>query len=245
VASEVRLFKIAALDPSFFSTKEPIKCKLYTALQGDRPRYQALSYTWGDAISTTPIIVNGVEVLATENLLAALKRIREEYSDIHLWVDALCINQLDSSEKAEQVKRMGDIYRNAAKTIIWLGPEYDDSHNTIFQLAKIGQSALKNGTLMQLLKLAPKGGDLNQLMKEFEAQLSEVFLQHLRNLPLALKFLNGCASLLSWPYWSRVWIIQEFVVSPNVSLFCGRDEISYSILQPACVTLPLLRNFLL
>ncbi|KAE8442774.1 hypothetical protein EG329_002862 [Mollisiaceae sp. DMI_Dod_QoI] len=245
VAPEVHPFKIAALDPTFLSTEAPIQCKLYTALQSDRPRYQALSYTWGDTISPTPIIVNGVKVLVTENLLAALKRIRENYSDIHLWVDALCINQLDNAEKAEQVKRMGDIYRNAAKTIIWLGPEYDDSHNTLFQLAEIGQSALKRGTLMQLLKLAPKGGDLNQLATEFEAQLSEIFLQHLQTLPLALKFLSGCASLFSRPYWSRVWIIQEFVVSPNVYLFCGRDEISYSVLHPACVALPLLRNFLL
>jgi hypothetical protein len=134
-------------NPNFLYTEAPIQCNLYTAYHGDRPRYEALSYTWGDVVSSTPITVNGEEVLVTENLLAALKRFRKEHADVYLWVDALCINQLDNSEKAEQVKHMGDIYRNAARTLIWLGPEYDDSHNTISQLVKIGHPALKNAKL--------------------------------------------------------------------------------------------------
>jgi hypothetical protein len=140
---------------------------------------------------------------------------------------------------------MGDIYRNATKTLVWLGPEYNDSHNIIFQLVKIGHTALKSGKLTDLLKSVVEGGDMHQLMTEFEAQLSETFSQYLHDRPLALKFLNGYSSLLSRPYWSRVWIIQGFVVSPNVLLCCGRDEMSYSVWQPACMAIPFLRNYLL
>jgi len=248
VAPEVHPFKIAHLvdsNPNLLCTEAPIQCGLYTARRGDYSRYQALSYTWGDVISSTPITVNGVGFYVTENLLAALKRFREKYSDVELWVDALCINQLDSSEKSEQVKHMGDIYRNAAKALVWLGPEYDDSHNTMFQLTKIGHTALKSRKFTELLQSMVEGGDIDQLLTEFEAQLSGTLSQYLHNRPLALKFLHGCSSLVSRPYWSRVWVIQEFVISPNVLLCCGRDEMSYSVWQPACMAIPFLRNYLL
>jgi hypothetical protein len=89
-----------------------------------------------------------------------------------------------------------------------------------------------------------EGGDMHQLLTEFEAELSAIFSQYFSDLPMALKFLSGCASLLSRPYWSRVWIIQEFVVSPNVFLFCGRDEISYDAWQSACMAIRYLKLYL-
>ncbi|PQE19198.1 HET-6OR heterokaryon incompatibility (het-6OR allele) protein [Rutstroemia sp. NJR-2017a BBW] len=224
------------------NTEASIQCNLYTACHGDRPQYEAFSYTWGDEVSPNPITVNGVEVLVTENLLVALKRFRKEHSDVHLWVDALCINQLDSSEKAEQVKHMADIYRNAARTLIWLGPEYDDSHHTISQLVKIVHRRIKQP---DLLEAAVIGGDPNQIMTEFGNQFSEIFSQYLRDLPLALKFLKSIFSLWSRPYWSRAWIIQEFVVSPNLVIFCGRDEILYDVWQVASSAVLSLRAFLL
>lgn len=44
-----------------------------------------------------------------------------------LWVDAVCINQCDDEERYQQVARMADIYSSAAKVVIWLGPEADNS----------------------------------------------------------------------------------------------------------------------
>lgn len=40
-----------------------------------------------------------------------------------LWIDAVCINQSDLVEKAQQVDVMGSIYTAASRTIIWLGPQ--------------------------------------------------------------------------------------------------------------------------
>jgi hypothetical protein len=91
-------------------------------------------------------------------------------------------------KRAEQVKHMAKIYRNAARTLIWRGPEYDDSHNTISQLVKIGHIHRK---LPDLLKPAVMGGDPNQTMTEFSNQFLEIFSQYLCDLPLALKFLKS------------------------------------------------------
>ena len=43
-----------------------------------------------------------------------------------LWVDAICINQEDQTEKGHQVSQMRDIYKGADEVLIWLGPSNDD-----------------------------------------------------------------------------------------------------------------------
>ncbi|KAH8588713.1 heterokaryon incompatibility, partial [Bisporella sp. PMI_857] len=40
-----------------------------------------------------------------------------------IWIDALCINQGDLSEKSKQIPIMRCIYENAEQVIIWLGLE--------------------------------------------------------------------------------------------------------------------------
>lgn len=54
------------------------------------PSYRALSYVWGRWRRDPPkIMVNGYAVKVTSNLEMALRHLREEESDIILWVDAL------------------------------------------------------------------------------------------------------------------------------------------------------------
>jgi hypothetical protein len=57
-----------------------------------------------------------------------------------LWVDALCINQEDIIERSEQVKLMANIYRNTARTLVWIGEEpplAKEAFALVAQLAKI------------------------------------------------------------------------------------------------------------
>ena len=45
---------------------------------------------------------------------------------IWLWVDQICIDQSSNKERNHQVAMMGDIYRRATETYMWLGPDpYD------------------------------------------------------------------------------------------------------------------------
>jgi len=69
------------------------------------------------------IWVNGQQHEVTENLFSALGRLRQIDRKHFLWVDAICINQEDLRERTDQVKLMGDIYRNAKEVLIWLGDE--------------------------------------------------------------------------------------------------------------------------
>ena len=45
-----------------------------------------------------------------------------------LWIDAVCINQMDQAEKSIQVATMAEIYRRADGVFIWLGKEGDESN---------------------------------------------------------------------------------------------------------------------
>jgi hypothetical protein len=89
--------------------------------------YEALSYTWGDSSSRKPIYINGATVFVTENLYTALLHLRFEHKPRILWVDAICIDQQNLEERSAQVQLMFRIYGSAARVIVWLGEQSEDS----------------------------------------------------------------------------------------------------------------------
>jgi hypothetical protein len=114
------------------STKERIECTLQQ-ISVSKGGYQALSYVWGNPEQYSNAIVldeNGHElgyIPLTENLQAALCDLREaeEITSKIFWIDQICIDQ-GGEEKNHQVALMGDIYRNAARVITYLGPAVQD-----------------------------------------------------------------------------------------------------------------------
>lgn len=104
-----------------------IGCSLETVFFQDAPEYHAVSYAWGSTDKTNTICVNGNAFQITANLHSVLLHARKETAAVTLWVDALCIDQDDEPEKTQQVQIMGDIFRRATSTFIWLGePCADD-----------------------------------------------------------------------------------------------------------------------
>lgn len=66
------------------------------------------------------IILDGKKFAVTENLFEALTRLRDVKKVRTLWVDAVCINQKDNTEKTVQVMMMGKIYSQASQVLVWL-----------------------------------------------------------------------------------------------------------------------------
>lgn len=117
--SPVRLLYIL---PGSFG--DELCCELRAVSLTDRPRYHALSYSWGEEPARTSITLNGLAGFpVTQNLERALQHLRDELSDgSHgLWVDAICINQEDTEERNRQVSQMRLIYETADQVLIWLG----------------------------------------------------------------------------------------------------------------------------
>lgn len=90
-------------------------------------KYETLSYVWGEPRDTTKILLQGrygkdyTNFSVTKNLDIALRHLRYVDKPRTLWVDAICINQKDLAERAEQVTLMSNIYENAVNTLLWLG----------------------------------------------------------------------------------------------------------------------------
>ena len=129
-------FRLLTLLPGL--TGSQINCKLQRAPLNSPPRYEALSYTWGnpkglysmipvagDPDSSHIITLNGHGATIAYNLEAALQQLRHEFQERSLWVDAVCIDQTNKSERSEQVRVMADIYKGADRVLVWLG-EHDD-----------------------------------------------------------------------------------------------------------------------
>src|ERR1700685_3305339 len=78
-----------------------IECQLFNyTLESGRGThlYEALPYVWGDPDTTVPISIGGHCFKVTKNLHAALLRLRNYSLERIIWVDAICVNQLDNQE---------------------------------------------------------------------------------------------------------------------------------------------------
>ncbi|CVK94221.1 uncharacterized protein FMAN_03412 [Fusarium mangiferae] len=83
-------------------------------------KFTALSYVWGQG-SYHKIACNGCDINITQSCYEALTSLRESCQSLTIWVDAICINQEDNSEKEQQIVLMGSIYALAEIVYVWLG----------------------------------------------------------------------------------------------------------------------------
>lgn len=103
-----------------------------------QPDFEALSYAWEGAFNNETLpdgrielreSSTAVEIKSTTiagNLNHALRRLRDNSTARVVWVDALCINQEDLSERSSQVQNMSSIYTDAKRVITWMGEESSD-----------------------------------------------------------------------------------------------------------------------
>lgn len=82
--------------------------------------YEALSYVWGSEEKPRRVSTDQGDLYITENLYAALLRLRDHSFERIIWVDAVCINQNDVKERNQQVQAMASIYAKASRVIVWL-----------------------------------------------------------------------------------------------------------------------------
>lgn len=140
--SSIRLLSVLNASPN------NLICSLRVVPTLDSEHYHCLSYTWGDPFGRTDVkpsqeqmTCNGTVIPIQRNLhdglmhLYAIATQRGKLAAI--WVDAVCINQNDDAEKADQIKMMHKIYAGAASVVIWLGPDDSDDDGSGGDGAKI------------------------------------------------------------------------------------------------------------
>lgn len=81
--------------------------------------YEALFYACGNEEPRAIIHVNGQPLTVSDNLLEALRDLRKETNNRTLWVDSICVNQIDGEEREEQLRRMVEIRSHATGVVAW------------------------------------------------------------------------------------------------------------------------------
>jgi hypothetical protein len=104
----IRLVEILDKDPL-----DSVHCLLKSFPLSTCPSYTALSYTWGSPPDTQEITVNGNSFPVRENLARFLEQMRLDRKGKgwrYFWIDAICIDQSNISERNHQVGLMKQIY---------------------------------------------------------------------------------------------------------------------------------------
>ncbi|KAM0552667.1 hypothetical protein ACHAPJ_007764 [Fusarium lateritium] len=178
--------------------------------------YEALSYTWGTVSSPRElrtIRVNGLTHRITPNLYDALEALRLPDRPRTIWVDSICINQGDLKERKEQVMLMSHIYTHAERTVVFLG-QSTPATRVFFKFL-----ALPVCELVQC-DTCPRSHSQGPWQKPPSEACAEAGFDE-------RDAIQGFVHLCNLPWWSRVWILQEFTLSKSdPTLYCGRDQIS-------------------
>ena len=107
----------------------PIHISLETFQHDLCPEYETVSYTWGgeqgDSTLCRPVYIGPYwdVLLQTKNCWSMLQHLRPWRGTRMIWVDAICINQLDVVERTSQVANMRAIYQECSKVIVYLGDD--------------------------------------------------------------------------------------------------------------------------
>ncbi|CAG8960313.1 hypothetical protein HYFRA_00012387 [Hymenoscyphus fraxineus] len=168
-----------------------------------------------------PVLLDGKVLEIGENLYRFLSRwqqalsidqdderiVRAESAGLatpeYMWIDAICINQKDNSERSSQVALMGRIYSQCQNTYAWLGEEDSFSRIALKTLANI-----------------------NGLIGKFDALESQKYkpreICEMLGLPAIESWTWICVfAFLNRAWFRRSWIIQEVALAPHVKVQCG------------------------
>lgn len=146
------------------------------------------------------------------NLEALLRRFRRLPGPKIFWVDAICIDQGNNHEKGHQVRNMDKIYRDK-NLLIWLGEPTENTDMAIDLLDALANCYTTDGLD------TPKR---IQARKDFNTQVQDV------------PSLKAFVEVIRRPWFTRRWIVQEFVLSNHKHAFIGNREFCFQPVVTLC-----------
>ncbi|KAB8201769.1 heterokaryon incompatibility protein-domain-containing protein, partial [Aspergillus parasiticus] len=206
---EIRLLTIL---PSRES-ETPIECSLQVAPLDTYPRYEAISYVWGDIREMSDILLDGRTIQVPANVRRILHRLRHRKQRRVIWIDYVCINQDNVAEKNTQVPLMSAIYANATSVI------------AIISLDNLSGNTADAIDLMM-------SGIMKQRWKEaywwVKRALSQISVRYERRLAFSLRNIaDFYLKFLLAEYWTRMWTFQEYQLSQGKPPICICGDVEF------------------
>ena len=175
------------------------------------PQYKAISYAWGKPIFNCTLQLDGGTLDITEPLHGALRRFRDAHEEVTLWADAICIDQANVEEKNVQVLMMAHIFLQAQEVLVWLG-ELTPDDCAIFCMFEF---MTRNQE-----KVLPFCYDTYRSAQEDFEHLKSEAKQYRRLRKITFEqALTSVATILNKPWFERLWVVQEAVLSRQLLVF--------------------------
>ncbi|KAF2125653.1 hypothetical protein P153DRAFT_299422 [Dothidotthia symphoricarpi CBS 119687] len=234
---EIRLLE---LHPGAFD--DPIKISIFNTPFADPPSQvslrkslvdiqQSLPYGWvvRETVEKRIFFFNRLEVYSTwehpdPNYEKTFYESTDDQFIQKLWIDAVCINQMDLSERSEQVVRMGSIYKYAQRVVAWLGCASHNSPLALRTLDFLGrQIEMTNSGFCFPAPMRVKKDWWNHQFQEPSIIYDTDTWQALYD-------------LLSRSWFTRLWIMQEIHLANHHAIVkCGTEETLWYRLRRAVV----------
>ncbi|KAI2470040.1 heterokaryon incompatibility protein-domain-containing protein [Annulohypoxylon bovei var. microspora] len=154
------------------------------------------------------------------------------------WIDALCINQDDLQERAEQVKLMRRIYTTASMVCIWLGNELvaPDISTSELQTSRLdrafGRKRLADiDSMSVVLSFIAQALRNSHRVKTNDYGLPDVDLLGFPSQKTPEHRILG--AFFNQPWFHRVWIVQEAVLARNAKILLGPWELDWKLFADA------------
>ncbi|KAK3633947.1 hypothetical protein LTR56_015557 [Elasticomyces elasticus] len=204
-------------DPGTGRSASPSSTQSGMSLREQHTVYEAISYTWGSNEKPYRIIIgeqNYVDI--TLSLHEALQQFRYPDMQRTLWADALCINQADAAEKSIQVGKMGDIYRSACQTVVWLGESEGHDWLAVALLQMFWQWPWDH-------KQNVSSNDMHEALLGVQHFCTCCPVVDARTCGSSayVRAAEGLRYLLNRPWFSRLWILQEVSLAPDLIFQTG------------------------
>ena len=197
------------------------------------PPYYAISYFWGPPTPSQQIRVEGEFVEMRETVSSLFEVLPKRYGDETLfWIDILCIDQRNLSERNSQVSMMCDIYSRAIGVISWLGQSNPLSQNA-FQIVEKRILCPENAP-MRMWDISQKLYSFDVAQNKWPTTQQLVSDRELFSNFAEVVVWPSLADILRRPYWNRLWVMQEIIVAEKVTLLCGTSTISLDDFGAVC-----------
>ena len=198
-SNKVRLLRLYPAGPSQSTIDGELHETDLIRPSSDPHEFHAVSWCWGKGAANRSLRLRSEDKMfsfpISENLESALRGLRYEDQDRLLWIDAICIDQDDITERNEQVPKMDQIYGQAVQVCIWLGEGNPESKMALDFIKSKVLSLWKFDELCENTDFAPHWAALIRLM--------------------------------SRPWFSRRWVVQEIALTRKGTLQCGREVIDW------------------
>lgn len=193
-------------------------------------RFDIISYTWGETIEPHECGIEGVDwnVVIRPQKLQEIKNFMIHAAIPYMWVDCVCINQNNETEKAAEIAKMYEYYKQADRCHILIDMDQVWNPRQILKDLRYLNHILVTMTGASLASASHLGQDINNFLANWETvewtfaidkETSESAGIELGVLNCYSTCISHVRSLFHNLYFSRVWTFQEMLLGKNITMW--------------------------